>query len=331
VTTSLQSIEAVGGGLTKGALTLTQAARSFLRWMEAHNYATNTLASYGRGLSSFLHYADGANLRRPDDVSILALDGYFLHLRDHGRSARTVAHRRSVLIALWAWLEHEGLADRNIAAKTYPVKYSRRAPVYLEPHQIDAFLAKLATLTDLAGQRDYAIVATLFYGGLRVGELASLRLEEVDLTARRIRVLHGKGDRDRTLVLPPRLAPILETYLQDVRPQLVGRPVKGTTLPDPGYVFVNANRRNAHRVHRAGQALLTRSIFQTIADRTQAMLGVRLSPHKLRHTCASYLLMKDAQLETIQRHLGHQDVKTTMVYLHVPRKRQEEEIGRAFG
>jgi site-specific recombinase XerD len=268
-------------------------------------------------------------------VTILALDGYLLHLRNTGRSPRTAAHHRSVLVALWAWLEHESLADKNIAAKTYPVKYTRRAPRYLEAHAIDDFLAKLAALTDLAGRRDYAMVATLFYGGLRVGELAALRLEHVDLTARRIRVLHGKGDRDRTIVLPPRLAPILEAYLRDVRPQLVGRPVNigggaPTNVPDPGYVFVNANRRNAHRLHRAGQALLTRSIFQVIADRTQAMLGVRLSPHKLRHTCASYLLMKDVQLETIQRHLGHQDVKTTMLYLHVPRKWQEEEIGRAF-
>jgi site-specific recombinase XerD len=80
----------------------------------------------------------------------------------------------------------------------------------------------------------------------------------------------------------------------------------------------------------AGAALLTRSIFQTIADRTQTLLGVRLSAHKLRHTCASYLLMAGAQLETIQRHLGHQDVQTTMIYLHVPQRRQEEEIGRVF-
>ena len=60
------------------------------------------------------------------------------------------------------------------------------------------------------------------------------------------------------------------------------------------------------------------------------MLGVRLSPHKLRHTCATYLLMAGAQLETIQRHLGHQDVKTTKDYLHVPQKRQDDEISQAF-
>jgi site-specific recombinase XerD len=328
VTSALQSIEAVGGGLTAGTLTLTQAAAAFLRWMEAHGYAKNTLESYGRGLSAFLRYAGGINLRRPEDVSILALDGYLLWLRDHGRSARTAAHHRSVLVALWAWLEHEGLAERNVPAKTYPVKYQCRAPVYLEAHQIDDFLAKLAALTDLIGRRDHAMVATLFYGGLRVGELASLRPEHVDLTARRIRVLHGKGDRDRVIVLPPRLAPILEAYLRDVRPQLVARRSKKVvTLPfplPPAYLFVHA------RLRRGGAALLTRSIFQTIADRTQTMLGVRLSPHKLRHTCATYLLMAGAQLETIQRHLGHQDVKTTMVYLHVPQRRQEDEIGRAF-
>jgi Phage integrase family len=68
-----------------------------------------------------------------------------------------------------------------------------------------------------------------------------------------------------------------------------------------------------------------------IRDRHRDMLGVKLSPHKLRHNCASYLLLNGAQLETIQRHLGHQDVKTTMIYLHVPQKRQDDEISQAFG
>lgn len=99
-------------------------------------------------------------------------------------------------------------------------------------------------------------------------------------------------------------------------------------VADPGYLFVHTS--NVHRLGRTGEPLLTRSIWPVIRDRARDMLGVKLSPHKLRHTCASYLLMHDAQLETIQRHLGHQDVQTTMVYLHVPRKRQEEEIGTAF-
>jgi site-specific recombinase XerD len=292
---ALQSIGAVGGALTEGSLTLTLAARSYLRWMEAHGYAQNTLRSYGFALSEFLRYASGVKLVKPSDVTILALDGYYAWLQAHGASARTASHRRTVLIGLWAWLEHEGFADRNVAAKTFRIKYTKRLPAYLEPHEIDAFLTGMSKLTDLSSRRDYAVVACLFYGGLRVGELVALRVSSVDLVARRIKVLHGKGDRDRTIVLPPRLAPILNAYLTETRPALVGRLMgrvhktrsgqwrmrftqdgrkidraTGATTEaearrilaqhapqptDAGFLFVNASPANTYRLARDGKPL----------------------------------------------------------------------------
>ena len=357
-----------GGELTRGRLTLTQAAQAFLRWASAHGYAKNTLVSYGFGLSEFLRYAAGVKLTTPSEVTILALDGYFVWLQVNGASARTASHRRSVLVALWTWLEHEGFADRNIAAKTFRIKFTTRAPVYLEGHQIDGFLGTLAALTDPLGRRDHAIAATLFYTGLRVGELAALTRANVDLVASRVKVLHGKGDKDRTVVLPPRLAPILRAYLADTRPALLARPMgsvyfyqrrgcwrikftqDGRTRtrdfateaearqalarlsppqPSTPMLFV-VKRRGGGVATRAGLGLLERAIYKIIRDRARSVLDVKLSPHKLRHTCASYLLAGGAQLETIQRHLGHADVKTTMIYLHVPQRRQADEIGRVF-
>jgi site-specific recombinase XerD len=97
---------------------------------------------------------------------------------------------------------------------------------------------------------------------------------------------------------------------------------------DSGYVFVHAG---GHRLAREGQPMRTRAWYWVIRNRAQQLLGVKLSPHKLRHTCATYLLYHGAQLETIQRLLGHADVRTTMIYLHMPQKRQEEEISRIFG
>jgi integrase/recombinase XerD len=139
---------------------------------------------------------------------------------------------------------------------------------------------------------------------------------------RRIKVLHGKGDKDRTIVLPPRLKPILDAYRTQVRPRLLGAEVAP-------WLFLPVYRRKG-RDRRAGQGLLERAIYAIIRDRAREILGVRLSPHKLRHTCASYLLAGGAQLETIQRHLGHTDLATTMIYLHIPQKRQDDEIGRVF-
>ena len=146
----------------RGRRTLTELAQGFLRWLDAHHRPQTTIASYGNGLSAFLTFATAVGMAYPDQVTVLSLDGYYVWLRSRGKAASTMAHRRSVLVAFWKWLEHEGFAERNVPAKTYPIKTPKRLPIYLEPHQIDDFLAKLGALTDLAGQRDHAVVATFF-------------------------------------------------------------------------------------------------------------------------------------------------------------------------
>ena len=311
----------------RGRRTLTELAQGFLRWLDAHHRPQTTIASYGDGLGAFLTFATAVGMVYPDQVTVVSLDGYYVWLRSRGKSANTMAHRRSVLIAFWKWLEHEGFAERNVPAKTYPIKTPRRLPIYLEPHQIDDFLAKLGALTHLAGQGDHAVVATFFYSGVRVSELASLRVADVDLVAGRIRVNQGKGGKDRIVYVPPRLQPILARYLANVRPRLVGRLVRGAVPPDVGWLFVNAHPASAHRLNPRGQSLLSRSWYWVIRHRASTLLGVKLSPHKPRHTCATYLLYHGAQLETIQRVLGHSDVQTTMIYLHTPRSGKKKRAG----
>src|SRR5437870_13863420 len=94
----------------------------------------------------------------PDQVTVLSIDGYYVWLRNRGKAAATMAHRRSVLIAFWKWLEHEGFAERNVPAKTYPIKPPKPLPVYLEPDQIETFLAKLGPLTAPCCQPHHAVV-----------------------------------------------------------------------------------------------------------------------------------------------------------------------------
>jgi integrase/recombinase XerD len=360
--------------VASGARTLHELATGFLRWLsDARRLPEHTSRSYGDALGAFLTYAAGIGVAYPAQCSVLTIDGFYIWLRGRGLAPATMQHRRSVLISFWSFLVHEGFADRNIPKKTYPIKAAKRMPVYLEPHQIDDFLAKLATLNDLTGRRDYAVVATFFYLGVRVAELSNRCVTDVDLVANRVHVTLGNGGQDRIVYLPPRLRPILASYLAETRPPLVSRQMGEIKRPYPpkhptwgviyqengrrvyragmhteaearralarlaprpkdgGWLFVNAAPRNGHRLRRTGQPILTRSWFWTIRHRAEQFLGFRLSPHKLRHTCATYLLYHGAQPETIQRLLGHADVRTTMgIYAHTPQKRQEEEIGRIF-
>jgi integrase len=104
-----------------------------------------------------------------------------------------------------------------------------------------------------------------------------------------------------------------------------------TKAQESPYLFPRAGARGQYFDAKPGRPLLTRAVYALIARRARAILGLRLGPHTLRHTCASYALYHGAQLETIQRFLGHEDIRTTMIYLHVPQQRQEEELARIFG
>ncbi len=304
-------------------LTLDQLAAGWRRWQEAHGFSATTRAAYQVGLEQFVRFAARHGVRYPEEATVLLLDAFYAALRDAGRSPSTVAHRRSILLSFWRWLEHEGFADRNLAAKTYPIKAPRPVPRYLEPHQIDRLLARLARLPALLDQRDHAIVATFFFTGLRVAELAALRLTDLDLPARRLRVRAGKGGRGRIVPIAPRLVPILAHYLEAVRPRLAGA--------EAPYVFVAQTLRGRRGEAHDG-ALTVKRLWMVIRQRAWQGLRVRLSPHGLRHTCATYLLYHGAQPETAQRLLGHADLRTTLgVYAHVPKRQQLEDITRVFG
>lgn len=357
-------------------LPMWRLAQGFLKWLPAHGYAETTVAAYRDALEIFLGFAQARGLEYPDQATVLACDAFYAWLQSGGASASTRSHRRAVLISWWKWMEHEGFAERNVPQKTYPIRVPKPLPKYLEPHQIDDFVARLATLPDLLGRRDHAIIATFFYEGPRVAELVALQVDDVDLQAGRVRINAGKGGKGRAIYLAPRLRPILADYLEHVRPRLLAMPVHGwlhrtardrtwlmsykvngrrvmasTKTQDKTeaqailadrtrdvrieqqspYLFVRASRTGAHFRTKAGHPLRTRAVYRIIRDRAREILGVRLSPHKLRHTCASYLIYHGASPETVQRLLGHQDVKTTMIYMHLPQRKQEEELARIFG
>lgn len=305
---------------TKTRYTLSQLATAYFRWLEAHGYPSTTRQSYGDAIGLFLSFADTVRIVHVEEVSVLAIDGFYVWLRERRASSRTIAHRRSVLIAFWRWLEHEGFVRENVARKTFPIKVQRTVPVYLESHEIETFLTALSRRPGAVAKRDYAMIATLFYVGVRVSELAQLRLSDVDTRAARIRVEWGKGQKTRVLFLPPGLQTALSSYLHDVRPTLLSR-----SRSESPYLFVHGH--GGSRARRQ-EPLLTKTIYAVVKKRAAELLGKRLSPHKLRHTCASYLLYHGAHLETIQRVLGHTDPRTTLAYSHLPARATEDEVSR---
>jgi integrase/recombinase XerD len=179
-------------------------------------------------------------------------------------------------------------------------------------------LAILAARTSLAGRRDYALIATALLCGLRVSELVSVQVTDLNLEAGTLTVV-GKGDKQRECPVVPRLREILGAYLARTRPKLVRR------VWSP-YLFTRTCRKSQRG--KSTHALLTRSIWDMLDRQLSPLVGQRVHPHMLRHSFASRLRENGAPLELIQDALGHANIATTLIYAHVSTTKQRNDIAR---
>jgi site-specific recombinase XerD len=207
---------------------------AFLGWLQfVRGRSPHTLDAYRRDLEAFLAFLGQHGIEQADQVTHRVVEGYLAwRLHRLGRKPSSVNRARHALKTFWRWLRREGYATGDPAGDTYPFREPKRLPRYLPIPEQERLLAALAEDRTLDGRRDYALIATALFTGLRVSELASLRVEDVDLESGRLRVI-GKGDREREVPIVPRLAAILREYLTEVRPRLVERPIRGSLRLSP--------------------------------------------------------------------------------------------------
>jgi len=262
----------------------------------------NTLEAYGHDLVRLQSFAERrktslARLRQADLVT------FFESLRDQGLAPRSVARVVHGVRGFYRFLQREGRLDRDPMENLKAPRAFKALPRYLTPAQVEALLAAPDTTT-LLGLRDRAILEVLYATGLRVSELIRLRREEVDLELGLVRAF-GKGRKERLVPVGRVAARWIERYERDARSRLAkGR--AGAPL------FVN---------NRGGR--LSRMGLWGIVRRHAIAAGVErvLTPHVLRHSFASHLLERGADLRSLQAMLGHADISTTQIYTHVTRER----------
>jgi integrase/recombinase XerD len=262
----------------------------------------NTLEAYGHDLVRLQSFAERrktslARLRQADLVT------FFESLRDQGLAPRSVARVVHGVRGFYRFLQREGRLDRDPMENLKAPRAFKALPRYLTPAQVEALLAAPDTKTPL-GLRDRAILEVLYATGLRVSELIRLRREEVDLELGLVRAF-GKGRKERLVPVGRVAARWIERYERDARSRLAkGR--AGAPL------FVN---------NRGGR--LSRMGLWGIVRRHAVAAGVErvLTPHVLRHSFASHLLERGADLRSLQAMLGHADISTTQIYTHVTRER----------
>lgn len=271
-------------------------------WLE-DGLAANTLAAYRRDLAGFEQWLREARSRGLDEALDGDIEAWFA--ARHAQTRPSTANRRlATLRRYYAWaLRHQRVAADpclNMVAARQPL----RVPKVLSESQVEALLQAPALHTP-RGLRDRAMLELLYATGLRVSELVGIAALDVSLSDGVVRVVQGKGGKDRLVPLGAEAAHWLQRYLTEARPALVG-PRASAAL------FVTARA-----------AAMTRQSFWLLIKKYAVIAGVRapLSPHVLRHAFATHLLNHGADLRVVQMLLGHADISTTQIYTHVARER----------
>ena len=271
----------------------------------------NTVESYGRDLSQLS--AAAAALGRPvETLDRRALEQVVRQLMGEGRSPRSVARAVACYRGFFRFLVIDGRVKTNPADDLRPPRSWKVLPRYLSVDDVDRLLAQ-PTVDTPRGLRDRALIELLYATGMRVSELVSLRPADVNLDASYL-TCTGKGSKQRIVPIGDEAADWVRKYVQRARPALLGKR-KSLRL------FVNA---------RGGGPGLTRVGFWKILKgyALQAGLAKGLSPHLLRHSFATHLLERGADLRAIQMMLGHADLSTTQIYTHVLEQRMRSVYDR---
>ena len=290
-------------------------ADKFLIYLKVEkNYSKHTLVNYAHDLKNFYAFLGNGRLA---DADILVLRKYLALLKEKGLSKRTVARHMAALRTFFRFLIREGYLKKNPMSALRTPKLEKKLPMVLDENEVSRLME--APGDDLSGRRDRAILETLYSTGMRVSEVVQLNCEGGDFIGGVARVL-GKGSKER-------LCPIGDRALRCIRHYLELRErVKegGKKKPWGRALFLN------HSPNRSGSRITDRSV-RRIVDKyiERTCRRENISPHTLRHSFATHLLNRGADLRSVQELLGHEHLSTTQIYTHVSTQRLKEAYDKA--
>ena len=229
---------------------------------------------------------------------------WLAHLRTRGYARSSISRKAASIRTFYSWAARRGLVPSDPSALLSRPTSGSRLPTVLKQAEARE-LAERASGSDPAGLRDRAILELLYGSGLRVSELCSLDVDDVDVRSQRVRVM-GKGSKERMVPVGDFAAEAIREYVRDARPSMAG-----PNRASPALFF---NQRAKRMSSRDVRAMLERHLGATLRGR-------RVSPHTLRHSFATHLLEGGADIRTVQELLGHASLATTQRYTHVSRGR----------
>lgn len=274
---------------------------------EEKRASRNTVASYLRDINQFADYLHGHTTCGLRHAKREMVENYMSWMLGHGKSAASVTRFLASVKSFYNFLVAQGELDVNPAKGLTAARTERKYPEILTSKEVELFLDQ-PQCVDAKGFRDHAMLELLYATGIRVSELISLDLGDLNLSAGFIRC-RGKGGKERIIPLYHAAVKALQDYVKNIRPQLIADSGEAA-------LFVNMN---GERMSRQG--------FWKIIKCYQERAGIEkdITPHTLRHSFAVHLLENGADLRSIQEMLGHADISSTQIYTHVV-KRQLKDV-----
>ncbi len=268
----------------------------------------NTVSAYRRDLAKFDAFAKKQKLTL-EMITRNTLVDFLADLYRHKLESRTVARHLVTLRNFFRYAQLCDLITEDPTLNLESPKIRRSLPGYLRQEEVEKLLKQPDDSTPL-GLRDRTMLEVLYSTGLRVSELVHLRVLDLDMKVGCLRCI-GKGDKERIVPVGKKALALVERYLHDARPPLIGkgRQTPATTL------FIN---RRGSPISRVG-------VWKILsAYGRRAGLRTNLTPHMLRHSFATHLLERGADLRSVQLMLGHSDISTTQIYTHVVEERLKQ-------
>ena len=285
---------------------MSEAFDRFIDYLRAErNASPYTLRNYGADLTDFFSFLRKEHIESLDTVDKNTLRDFLGVLMDRGLARTSIARKLSAVRSFYRYLQREELVSVSPAATISSPKLDRKLPAFLTRDE-STRLVESPDLSTPAGLRDRAFLELLYASGLRVSELVSLDLGQVNLDSREMRVW-GKGAKERIVLMGEPAARALAAYLREGRP------------------YMGGGRSEAVFLNQEGSRLTVRSV-QTFVKAYAVIAGITkdVHPHMLRHTFATHLLDGGADLRVVQELLGHASLTSTQIYTHVSKSQAKK-------
>ncbi len=292
----------------------------FLDYLKAErNASPYTMRNYLISLGAFESFCKKDNTYTPKKVEKPLVRSFLNHLNETGIARSSIARNMSAIRSFFRYLQREEIVPKNPAANITSPKLDRRLPSFLTREEVKHIVESPGLpkqpnkMSYPVLLRDISLLELLYASGLRVSEVVSIDLEQMNLDYNEIRV-KGKGSKERNVLIGEPAARTLRTYLKEARPVLAGdkksRAVFITSYQDEDGI-------------QSGERLTVRRV-QKIIKKYSRDIGKRVHPHILRHTFATHLLDGGADLKVVQELLGHADLASTQIYTHVSQTRARQ-------